>query len=229
MCGRFTLKTPPAQWNDFLCPELLKSAYLDDWQPRYNIAPTQRILVLRRSNNTPGSSSSNPVVWDRMRWGLLPAWADDVAIGNRMTNARSETLLEKRSFKGPLEKRRCVIMADGYYEWQRTSKGKKPIWFNSSQADLLYLAGLWETNSRATGREIHSCTIITTAAAEDIVDVHDRMPAILNQEAALTWLDNDCDAAHAQQLLEPTPNGWLQRKEADPMVNNPRNDRPECL
>lgn len=227
MCGRYTLKTLPSAWNDFLFPQLLKAPILADFQPRYNIAPTQMVLSLSTPLDKQGESDEPEFSY--FRWGLIPPWSNDAAIGSRMINARSETLLEKRSFQGPMKSRRCLVLADGYYEWQKIEAAKRPIWFSPSDGGLLFLAGIWEVNKRVKKLPVHSCSVITTSASPDIEHIHDRMPAILYGEAAKAWLDPKCSDKEAQQMLGPLEPSSLKYHAVSPIVNSPHNDVPECL
>ncbi|MEM7478283.1 MAG: SOS response-associated peptidase [Planctomycetota bacterium] len=230
MCGRYTLKTPPDQWGQLLLP-IVESANAAtpegeaalDWRPRYNIAPTQNVLALT-------SSAEGDWILDYYRWGLVPSWAQELAIGNRMINARAETLPEKRSFSGPLKKRRCMILADGYYEWQKLGDGtKQACWISPQDDQVICLAGLWESNRRATGEEVYSCTIITTSANGFLSPIHDRMPVVLEGQAAEQWMDSDCPADEAHQLLGTTEDEFFKVTRVSKLVNNPRNEVPECL
>lgn len=177
------------------------------------------------------SNSEPSTTWAHyFRWGLVPAWGADLAVGNSMINARSESLHEKRSFKGPLTKRRCLILADGYYEWQAGKEGKKhPYWIAPAAGGVIHLAGLWEVNVKAKGRPITSCTIITTAASGDLKHLHDRMPVVLDAAAAARWLDIACAADTAQALLGPAPQGYFTPHEVSTYVNNPRHEDACCL
>ncbi|MEZ6135936.1 MAG: SOS response-associated peptidase [Pirellulaceae bacterium] len=229
MCGRFTLKTPPDQWVQLLLPIANLAEIKSSWQPRYNIAPTQNIVAFAMNDQ-------QEIIADYYRWGLIPSWATDLSIGSRMINARSETLQEKRSFKGPLAKRRCLIVADGYYEWQKRSDGsKQPHWIHPTDADsdephpLILFAGLWEHNRRATNHPIRSCTIITTAANSHLEPIHDRMPAILSGQAAQRWLSDDCTVEEAQAFLQPAPPTLLRAQSVSTHVNNARHEDPNCL
>ena len=177
MCGRFTLKTPPDQWGQLLLPLLDIEVAKANWGPRFNVAPTQNIVAIAVD------CESAERFTDYFRWGLVPSWAEELSIGNRMINARAETISEKRSFTGPLKNRRCVVIADGYYEWKTEGKLKQPYWIHPPDGGVFAMAGLWETNRRATGQPVKSCTIITTAANEKLAEVHDRMPVVLVDEA----------------------------------------------
>lgn len=223
MCGRFTLKTQPDQWGQLLLPLLDIEVAKADWSPRYNIAPTQNIVAIAVD------CESAERFTDYFRWGLVPSWAEDLSIGNRMINARSETIDEKRSFAGPLKKHRCVVVADGYYEWKTEGKVKQPFWIHPADGGVIAMAGLWETNRRATGQPVKSCTIITTSANEKLVELHDRMPVVLSGEAVASWLDPRLAINDAKELLAPAADGLLESAAVDRRVNNARVDDPECL
>lgn len=228
MCGRFTLKTPPNQWGQLLLP-LTDTETLDRWEPRYNIAPTQNILAIVQDPGKPKTSLENRQLSD-LRWGLIPGWATDLAIGNRMINARSETLGEKRSFRGPLENRRCLIVADGYYEWQKQPDGsKQPCWISPIEEGIVLFAGLWETNRRVCEREIRSCTIITQSANSALSKIHNRMPVHLDEQEAAEWLNPEFGSAEVQHLLEPSDESPFQVRHVSTHVNNPRHDDSDCL
>ena len=240
MCGRLTLKTPPSQWSQLLLPVIDSDPLWAHWQPRYNVAPTQSIVVI--ANDTDGSlttkssrqestpEESQPYfAWQR--WGLVPSWASDLSIGSRMINAHRETLREKKSFVGPLQKRRCLIVADGYYEWRKGDDGtKQPFWITPSDGGMLQLAGLWEINSRAKPAAVTTCTIITTAANASVDAIHDRMPVVLRGDAAAQWLSPRSAAEEAYALLEPAAEASELRTQAvNTYVNNARHEGPECL
>jgi putative SOS response-associated peptidase YedK len=230
MCGRYTLKTPPDQWGQLLLPLTEQGRSNEDsqawqsaWQPRYNIAPTQNVLAIRLHDDQ---------AWqvDSLRWGLVPNWASELSIGNRMINARSETIDEKRSFSNAFKKRRCLIVADGYYEWQKLKQGgKQACWIHPQDDRVMCFAGLWERNTKATDSLLKSCTIITTAASSDLSQIHDRMPAILSEEAAKIWMQPETELATVKQLLRPAEDGELSVRRVSSMVNNPRNESAECI
>lgn len=224
MCGRFTLKTPPDQWGQLLLPLADCMARVRSFQPRYNIAPTQNIWAIVYS------AEAAALELDSLRWGLVPGWADDLAIGNRMINARRETLAEKRSYRGPLEKRRCLILADGYYEWEKLSQGgKQPYWITARAGGVFQLAGLWELNQRATGQPTSSCTLITTAANAALTRIHDRMPVVMCDAAAQRWMEPDCGSQEAQELLGPADDDFFTAQAVSTHVNNPRHEGPACV
>ncbi len=239
MCGRLTLKTAPEQWAQLLLPSLDFARLGYAWQPRYNIAPTQNVVVIA---NLPEHSESAPILngagegsapslqFALFRWGLVPSWSADLSIGSRMINARYETLREKKSFIGPLRQRRCLIVADGYYEWQQLdAKHKQPHWISPTAGGVMQLAGLWETNSRASGRPIATCTIITTAANLRLSEIHDRMPVVLTGAGAARWMSSACDAEEAYDQLAPAPDDFLTPRAVSSHVNNARHEDEQCL
>ncbi len=223
MCGRFTLKTQPDQWGQLLLPLLDLEVAKAEWTPRYNIAPTQNIVAIAVN------CESAERLTAYFRWGLVPSWAEDLAIGNRMINARAETISEKRSFAGPLKSRRCIVVADGYYEWRAEGKLKQPYWIHPADAGVVAMAGLWETNRRATGQPVNSCTIITTSANEKLAELHDRMPVILSGDDVTRWLDPKLAVDAATAMLGPAANEMLEAAAVDRRVNNARVDDSECL
>ena len=223
MCGRLTLKTPPDQWGQLLLPLLDTDFVTANWTPRYNIAPTQNIVAIAVN------CESAERFTDYFRWGLVPSWAEELSIGNRMINARAETISEKRSFVGPLSKRRCAVIADGYYEWKLVGKQKQPYWIHAASSEVFALAGLWETNTRATGQLTKSCTIVTTSANAKLAEVHDRMPVMLKGDALLKWLDAKVSAEAAEELLAPAVDSFFEFQAVDRRVNNARVDDEDCL
>ncbi|MCA9190531.1 MAG: SOS response-associated peptidase [Planctomycetales bacterium] len=223
MCGRFTLKTPPELWGQLLLPWIDFAPVVESWQPRFNIAPTQRIIaVVREVGVSKGKA-------DMFRWGLVPSWAEDLSVGNRMVNARAETVAEKRSFKGPLCRRRCIVLADGYYEWQTVGRSKQPWWIHPTSGGVFGMAGLWEVNSRATGKAVPTCTIITTSANEKLSEIHDRMPVALNMMAIERWLDPEAKVEEVVQFLAPAASDSFDFQQVSTYVNNPRHESSECL
>jgi putative SOS response-associated peptidase YedK len=213
MCGRFTLSV------DF---ETIKMAFnifnitgRFDHVPRYNIAPTQMIPVI--AGNNPGREISI------MRWGLIPFWAKDPKIGHSMFNARAETIDQKPAFRDSFRSRRCLVPADGFFEWKRTAKLKLPMRFVLPDRSVFAFAGIWDRWEDPAGKEVLSCSIITTAANSFMAGIHERMPAILKPEDYSGWLE----AGH-KELLQPYP-GEMDVYEVPPLVNSPRNDIPECI
>jgi putative SOS response-associated peptidase YedK len=227
MCGRFTLTTPmPVLAEFFLFPEAAPQP------PRYNIAPTQAVVAVR------AAADSGKRELCLFRWGLVPSWADDPAIGNRLINARAETVADKPSFRSAFRQRRCLIPADGYYEWQKRAASKQPFYFRMRDSKPFAFAGLWEHWEPATsgpsprGGEgvIESCTILTTAANDLLRPVHERMPVILAPEDYAQWLD---PAVRQPELLQPLlrsfPAEAMTSYPVGLVVNNPRNESPQCV
>lgn len=232
MCGRFTLKTNPSEWGQLLLPSMDMGSLAGvtaDWQPRYNIAPTQSIVGLLAPSSTDQADSQDTIIARAFRWGLVPFWSDDLAIGNRMINARSETLLEKPAFRTAMAKHRCIIPADGYYEWQVQGKQKHPFWIHRQDQHVFGFAGLWDRNRKATAQEIYSATIITAPATEALASLHNRMPAILAGEALRAWLDPQTSAIDAQELLASHRETDLEAFEVSTHVNSPKNEDSHCL
>jgi len=226
VCGRFTLRSPAADWCQLFLPNLSPEQLPFKDPPRYNIAPTQGIVCVFREETGQERQAM------KARWGLVPPWADDLAIGNRMINARGETVDSKASFKKPFASRRCLIPADGYYEWVKTDDGKQPHLIEPVGGGLFAMAGLWETNRRATddGTPIRSCTIITTDANQTTSHVHDRMPVILGPSDYEQWLDPGFrDTDELKKLLTPAPEDLLETRPVSRHVNNARNEDAQCV
>lgn len=219
MCGRFTLTADlKAVSERFGASE---PAGPEKPRTRFNIAPTQGVIVV----NNEGRRQLR-----QMRWGLIPSWAKDAAIGNKLINARAETLAEKPSFSEALRKRRCIIPADGFYEWEKVGKTKQPIRIVLKSREPFALAGLWDVWETSEGDQIHSCTIITTAANELIRPIHDRMPVILTRENEAVWLDPKIqNPAILLPLLKPYPAELMEIYPVSPEVNSPAVDRPEYI
>jgi putative SOS response-associated peptidase YedK len=194
MCGRYRLsrrKQIVEEYFDCVSDE-------PDWNPHYNIAPTQPIPVIRQNPKEPVRELS------LMRWGLIPSWAKDSSGAARMINARSETASEKPAFRDALKSRRCLIPADGFYEWARTGKAKQPYCFEVNDGELFAFAGLWDGWEDASGQWIKTCSILTTTPNAVTSPVHDRMPVILDQDSYDLWLDPGMnDVATASELLKP--------------------------
>lgn len=228
MCGRFTLTDADGARLRFdirgadVPPPIERADGTAD-AARYNIAPTQDVLTVRDENGERRA--------EMMRWGLVPSWADSPKIGARMINARAETLAERPSFRAAFRRRRCLIPADGFYEWRREGKGRVPIRFALASGEPFAFAGLWERWEPPTGEPpLLSCAIITTRANDLIAPIHDRMPAILTPDAERVWLDADItDAAALSGLLAPYPSELMRAREASRAVNSPAYDGPECL
>lgn len=191
--------------------------------PRFNVAPTQSVAAIRQTDQR------RELVL--LRWGLVPAWAKDIAIGNKMINARAETVAEKPAFRSAFKRRRCLILTDGYYEWQKTGTQKQPYHIHMRDGRPFVFAGLWERWQEPTqSQAVETCTIITTAANEQTTPIHDRMPVILNAGASDLWLDESVeDRGKLEPLLVPYAADDLVFDRISTHVNNPRNEGPSCL
>jgi putative SOS response-associated peptidase YedK len=195
--------------------------FLEEVGPRYNIAPTQTVIVV---------SDDGTRNLTQMQWGLIPAWAKDPAIGNRMINARAETVATKPAFRAALRKRRCLIPADGFYGWQPIGRRKQPVYIAMKSREPFSFAGLWESWTAPDGEEIKSCTIITTEANELLKPIHDRMPVILAKDAEAIWLDPTIqEPERLLSLLKPYPSVEMEVYPVSPKVNSPANDGPGCI
>ena len=217
MCGRFARFTPTAE-----LAELLDARVRDELPPRYNIAPTQNVLAMRLDEDGKRCLSA-------LRWGLIPFWAEDQTIGNRMINARAESVHEKPAFRRAFRRRRCLIPADGFYEWQKTGGKKQPYFIRMADGQPLCFAGLWETWTDPEGEPLESCTILTTDANDDLHPIHHRMPVILLPDRYDPWLDPAArDPTLLRDYLKPLPAGLLAAYPVGTYVNNVRNDDPRC-
>ena len=218
MCGRFTITLDASVVQE----ELELGEMPKGWIPRYNVAPSQPIPVV--TNET-----DRKVEW--MHWGLIPSWAKDPSIGQRMINARSETLAEKPSFRNAYRRRRCLILADGFYEWQRPGgKGGPaiPFFFRRKDQRAFAFAGLWEIWQSSLGDELVSATIITCSPNPLVQKVHKRMPVILQDINMWEWLKPN-EKNTLQGMLTPYDEGLMEAYEVGRDVNSPKNDRPEVL
>lgn len=219
MCGRFT---------SLLSPELLAVIYevqaqLDVIEPRFNIAPSQTVMIVRQQLD--GKRELTHV-----NWGLIPSWAKDPSIGHSLINARSETVAEKPSFRSAYKHRRCIIPASGYYEWQKTGeKSKQPWYITSADNTPLSFAGLWEHWQSPDGSEIETCSILTTSANELTMPLHDRMPVILSPDTFHLWLLYSSKPEELRQLFTPFPAEYMDCFPVSTLVNNPRNNSPELI
>ena len=217
MCGRYTLI---ADLGD-LAQRFEFDGSDFSYDPGYNIAPTESVLTVR---NVEGRAVAF------MKWGLIPFWAKDSKIGSRMINARAETVAEKPAFRNALKKRRCLVLADGYYEWQKTPVGKRPFRIVMRSGESFAFAGIWETWKDIQGNVVPSCTIITTAANDFLASIHNRMPVILPRESEELWLDSGLDdPATLTSVLIPHPGEDMDAYEVSTLVNYAGNDGPEVI
>ncbi|WP_368505182.1 SOS response-associated peptidase [Alkalihalophilus sp. As8PL] len=214
MCGRYTLTATKEQIEEQL------GVQLEDYQPRYNIAPSQRVLSLISDGKSRRAGY--------LKWGLVPVWAKDPKIGYKMINARGETVDEKPAFKRLFKRRRCLIVADGFYEWKRTEKNKKPYRITVNEG-IFTFAGLWD-RWKSDDKEIVSCTILTTEPNEAMKEIHDRMPVILGEEERDVWLDPSLeDKEILNDLIRPYPAKDMNAYEVSTLVNSPKNEVDACI
>lgn len=239
MCGRFTLQTPVLDWLQCIFP-----SYADQWpalvaglikthpslcEARYNIAPTQSILCI-----TQHTCGITPELVP-MRWGLVPGWADSLRVAYTMINARSDSLTSKPTFRPLLDRYRCVVLADGYYEWRtellRSGKElKQPFWIHRKDHHPFAIGGLWTQNNKIPDGPIQSATFITTDANKDLEGVHDRMPVLFNNEQEISaWLSADATWDQISSMAVPAPSGTVEAIPVSTRVNSVKNQGPELL
>jgi putative SOS response-associated peptidase YedK len=219
MCGRYTLFSELQTWSEAAIDWPIEEGF--DWSPSYNIAPSMRAPVV--------PNLDRPAV-SLYRWGLVPQWAKDQAIGQRMINARAESLAEKPAFRDAAKRRRCLVLANGFYEWQPKTAGKTPYYIALKSSRVFAFAGLWERWKTPEGEWLKSFTIITTEANALIAPIHNRMPVILTPDAYRRWLDPTPQEANLLgDLLTPYPADELLAYPVSKMVNSPANNTPECI
>jgi putative SOS response-associated peptidase YedK len=221
MCGRFTLTATVDQLIDRFDIEFFLQE--EEYNPSYNVAPSQSVLAVINDG------ARNKMGF--LRWGLIPPWAKDMSIGYKMINARAETLIDKPSFRNAYKKKRCLIVADSFYEWKRLdSKTKIPMRIKLKSNELFSMAGLWENWKSPEGKSIYSCSVITTSPNELVQDIHDRMPVILNPEYEKYWLDPSItDTTKLNPLLKPLDHTLMEAYEVSPLVNSPKNNSIELI
>lgn len=221
MCARFTLTLPDYAALARALGVEIAGAALDLYQPRYNAAPAGVHLVLRENE---GKRELLPA-----RWGLVPRWAKDASIGAKMINGRAETAREKPAFRDAFAKRRCVVPADGFYEWKGAKGARKPFWFHPPEGGLLYMAGLYELwKNPQTGQQERTFTVLTTPANEVVREVHDRMPALLDNGELDAWL-GAAAGAEVDALLHPAAKGKLMARRVSTRVNSVTVDDPSLI
>lgn len=218
MCGRYTMHHTPEQVTmRFGVTEAVATP-----AERYNIAPTQAVPVVLENEGAR--------FLDQFQWGLIPAWAKDPGIGNKMINARAETVAEKPSYRQALSRRRCLIPADGFYEWKREGTARQPMHIRRKDGELFAFAGLWEEWKQADGTPLRTCTIVTVAPNELMAPIHNRMPALLRPEDEAAWLDvAHSKASEALAFLQPYPAEWLEAFPVSRQVNIPTIEDPALL
>ena len=218
MCGRFVLISSVAD----LQRALQATQLVMDLHPSFNVAPRQDVLAVVRDGD------DRRMTW--LRWGLIPFWAKDPTIGERLINARAESVSSKPAFRAAFRRRRCLIAADGFYEWQRRGEQKTPMYIHLKSVQPFAFAGLHETWTSPSGERIESCAIITTSPNELVAPIHDRMPVILLPQEHSLWLDPSVqDAAVLQPLLRPYPAEEMEAYQVSRLVNSPHNNSPELL
>ncbi len=220
MCGRFTLTVDPSELQQF---EQYRFPARAKFTPRFNIAPTQPVLAIPNDEKFKA---------DFFVWGLIPMWAKDPSIGSRMINARGETVAEKPSFRGSLKYKRCLILADGFYEWKATEgkKTKTPFFIHMKDRQPFAFAGLWDSWNSPDGSHIRSCTIITTEPNDLMAMIHDRMPVILHPRDYAKWLDPSPQTPdQLLPLLKPFAADKMDAYPVSTLVNKPQNDAPELV
>ena len=219
MCGRFTLKTPVET-----LAEVFELPTAPELPPRFNIAPSDAVAAVRVAGPEPVRELA------LLRWGLVPPWAEEPKAGSRMINARAETVATNGAFRSAFRRRRCLVPADGFYEWQRQEHGKQPFYIHMRDDAPFAFAGLWEVWEGKDGTVLETCTVITTEPNELMQPIHNRMPVILDRADYARWLDprmNDPELLKA--FLRPFPSEKMAAYPVSRLVNSPSNDAPECL
>jgi putative SOS response-associated peptidase YedK len=218
MCGRYTLTDPDPRLLRFRFG-LTESAEIEQ-EPRYNVAPTDPVLAIRLDAN----GIREPGI---LRWGLIPHYGDPGSFDRLLINARGETVAEAPAFRDAFLTHRCLIVADGFYEWREEETGKKPVWITRPEREPFAFAGLWAKAKRADGTAVHSCAIVTCEPGDVVAPIHDRMPVILDPEAESAWLDPESGPEELQRLLVPMDD--LEVTEVSDAVNDVRQDGPALI
>lgn len=220
MCGRFVMVSPSYVISEVFC---LKEEP-QDLLPSYNITPGQSVYAVLRDER----NETNRLA--RFRWGLVPSWVKDPSVGNRMINARAESVAERPSFKEAFRDRRCLVVADGFYEWQKTGRAKVPFFIRLKSGRPFGMAGLYETWVSPAGKILRTCTIITTRANDLLSPIHDRMPVIVHREKQALWLDRSVrDKKDLIDILKPFPPEEMDAYRVSGAVNSPLNDNPALI
>jgi putative SOS response-associated peptidase YedK len=218
MCGRYTLTDPDPRLLRFRFG--LREEARIELEPRYNVAPTDPVLAIRHNRD----GEREPGI---LRWGLIPHYADPDDFGRLLINARAETVAEAQAFRDAFATHRCLIVADGFYEWRAEETGKKPVWITRPSREPFAFAGLWARARREDGSSVHSCAIVTCEPGAAVAPIHDRMPVILERESEAAWLEPGTDREDLLQLLVPT--GELTVTEVSDAVNDVRQDGPALI
>ena len=216
MCGRFTLSTSAKTIAD-----MFSGLQVPEIPPSYNIAPTHQVASIR-------NQTERQFAW--LHWGLLPSWAKQKKMAAKMINARCETVHEKPAYRSAFKKRRCLVLADGFYEWISTPDGKQPMYITLKNNLPFAMAGLWESNRKIDDQPIESCTVVTTNANSLMAPIHDRMPVILPDDLWEAWLDPAFeDTTALQKMLQPFDSDQLQATAVSKSANKVSNNSPECI
>lgn len=221
MCGRYSLF---ADYSSLLERFDIEEVSIDEseYTPSYNIAPTHQVLAVVNDG------TKNRL--GMLRWGLIPPWAKDEKIGSKMINARAETAAEKPSFRNAFKKKRCLIIADSFYEWRRTDDQKTPMRIKLKSGEPFAFAGLWESWKSPEGKTISTCSILTTKPNDLMATIHDRMPVVLSKDAEKVWLDPKVDDPEVLgKLLKPFDASEMEAYEVSSAVNSPKNNGPELI
>ena len=216
MCGRYAIITDPKALR-----EMFGYAEMPNFPPRYNVAPTQPVPVVRLAEGKREFAL--------LRWGLIPSWVKDPRTFSLVINARGESVLDKPAFRNAMKRRRCLLPADGFYEWKREGEGKRPYFVRLKSRQPMAFAGLWETWAGPNGEEMETVAIVTTTASRSIAHIHDRMPVIVAPEAFDFWLDPNVDGEMAAAVIAPAPDALLDAYEVSSAVNRTANDTPMLL
>ncbi|WP_017381469.1 SOS response-associated peptidase [Paenisporosarcina sp. TG-14] len=219
MCGRYSLFANFQEIEERFGQATFD---VDDYEESYNIAPSQMVLSVINDG------SKNRLGF--LKWGLIPPWAKDEKVGYKMINARSETVHEKPSFRNALKNKRCLIVADSFYEWKRTDGRKVPMRIKMKNDELFAMAGLWESWKTPNGKLVHTCTILTTEPNDLMSTIHDRMPVILKQQDEYKWLNPAVkNGDDLKRYMVPLEDGLLEAYEVSDKVNSPKNNDPELI
>ena len=214
MCGRYTVTKTDQLADRFSLHQTV------DWAPRYNVAPTQDVPVILDDGTRHA---------ELVRWGLVPYGSKDLKVGARMINVRAEGITDRAPFRNAFEKRRCLVPADGFYEWKKVGGKRQPFYFALNSRDLFAFAGLWTAWKSSGGDWVRTFTIVTTAPNGLMEPVHDRMPVMLTREAEDVWMDSGAPSADLRELLVPYAAGEMTAFEVSPLVNSWQNEDPACI